>query len=41
MVVKPGFEDNYTFGAAVLRMSLGQQKEKVALPCELTYTVCD
>ena len=25
----PGFENNYTFGAAVLRMSLGQQKEKV------------
>ena len=24
----PGFEDNYTFGAAVLRLSLGQQKEK-------------
>lgn len=25
----PGFDDNYTFGAAVLRLSLGQQKEKV------------
>jgi hypothetical protein len=25
----PGFEDSYTFGAAVLRMSLGQQREKV------------
>ena len=24
-----GFEDHYTFGAAVLRMSLGQQREKV------------
>ena len=25
----PGFTDDYTFGAAVLRLSLGQQKEKV------------
>ena len=25
----PGFEDHYTFGAAVLRLSLSQQKEKV------------
>jgi hypothetical protein len=25
----PGFEDNYTFGAAVLRLSLGQHKERV------------
>lgn len=25
----PGFDDHYTFGAAVLRLSLGQQKEKV------------
>ena len=24
----PGFEDDYTFGAAVLRLSLGQQKER-------------
>lgn len=24
----PGFEDNYTFGAAVLRLSVGQQTEK-------------
>ena len=24
----PGFEDDYTFGAAVLRLSLGQQREK-------------
>src|ERR671928_1687353 len=24
----PGFEDDYTFGAAVLRLSVGQQKEK-------------
>jgi hypothetical protein len=24
----PGFDDDYTFGAAVLRLSLGQQKEK-------------
>ena len=24
----PGFEDHYTFGAAVLRLNLGQQKEK-------------
>ena len=25
----PGFEDRYTFGAAVLRLSLGQQKDRV------------
>src|SRR5215213_9542714 len=25
----PGFEDDYTFGAAVLRLSLGQKREKL------------
>jgi hypothetical protein len=25
----PGFDDNYVFGAAVLRLSLGQQKERI------------